>query len=52
MLDETLIWTNDETMENMQSYATDYSKLKGREREEILLQYYNETAKAKAKAVW
>lgn len=52
MLDPDLIWTNNETNENMESYANDVSKFKGRERDELLLKYYNETAHAKSNAVW
>lgn len=51
MLDPTLIWKESETTENMQIYANDFASLKGREREDVLLKYYNETAHAKAMAV-
>lgn len=52
MLDPDLIWKNDDdTTENMKCFAEDFSKMKGRDREEILLKFYSETAKAKAKAV-
>lgn len=51
ILDPSLLWTNEETGENLNSYAADYSMSKGREREEILFKYYNATAEAKAPAV-
>lgn len=51
MLDPDLIWKDDDTTENMKSYAEDFSKMKGRDREELLLRFYSETAKAKTKAV-
>lgn len=52
MLDPALIWTNSDMSENLASYANDFTQFKGREREEILIKYYAETAAAKAKAVW
>lgn len=52
LLDATLVAANTETAGNMESYASDYVELKGRQREELLLLYYQETAVAKAKAVW
>lgn len=51
MLDRALIAVDGDTADNMESYATDFGQLKGRQREEVLLQYYRETAAAKAKAV-
>lgn len=52
ILDWSLINKNFEAEENLNSYAADYSTSKGREREEILIQYYSATAVAKAPAVW
>ncbi|XP_062547959.1 SWI/SNF-related matrix-associated actin-dependent regulator of chromatin subfamily A-like protein 1 [Armigeres subalbatus] len=51
ILDWSLINKNFEAEENLNSYAADYSTSKGREREEILIQYYSATAVAKAPAV-
>lgn len=51
MLDPTLIWKEGETSENLQSYGNDFASLKGRDREDVLMKYYNETAHAKATAV-
>jgi SWI/SNF-related matrix-associated actin-dependent regulator of chromatin subfamily A-like protein 1 len=51
ILDPALIWTKNETEENLQSYASDLQKYKGREREEILMRFYSITAEAKAAAV-
>lgn len=52
LLDPALIWTNDDVGENMKIYASDFSKMKGRDKEELLLKFYNETAHAKTTAVW
>lgn len=52
LLDPTLIWTNDDIGENMKTYADDLSKMKGKEKDDVLLKFYNETAHAKKKAVW
>lgn len=41
-----------EAMENLKEYSSDIMKLKGKQREEVLLKYYSETAKIKARAVW
>lgn len=51
ILDWSLTGKHDEAGENLDIYAADYSTSKGREREEILIQYYNATAFAKAPAV-
>lgn len=51
LLDPSLLWTNQEMEEDLQSYAADYSISKGKEREEIMFKYYNATAEAKAPAV-
>ncbi|XP_055641973.1 SWI/SNF-related matrix-associated actin-dependent regulator of chromatin subfamily A-like protein 1 [Toxorhynchites rutilus septentrionalis] len=51
ILDPSLLWKNDDTEEDLNSYAADYSSSKGREREEILFKYYHATAEAKAPAV-
>ncbi|XP_062705938.1 SWI/SNF-related matrix-associated actin-dependent regulator of chromatin subfamily A-like protein 1 [Aedes albopictus] len=51
ILDGSLLSKNVEAEENLSSYAADYSMSKGREREEILIQYYSATAEAKAPAV-
>uniref|UniRef100_A0A1Q3F1L1 Putative swi/snf-related matrix-associated actin-dependent regulator n=1 Tax=Culex tarsalis TaxID=7177 RepID=A0A1Q3F1L1_CULTA len=51
LLDPSLLWTNQEVEEDLQSYAADYSISKGKEREEIMFKYYNATAEAKAPAV-
>jgi len=54
ILDSALILKNGNSDEekNLQNYALKYSKNVGRKREEILLQFYSETAKVKTKAVW
>lgn len=52
MLDSALIWQNEETKENMNSYAKDISKLKDHAHKEVLIRYYAETGQAKVKAVW
>lgn len=36
----------------MKEYANDFSKMKGRDKEDVLLKFYNETAHAKTTAVW
>lgn len=41
-----------ESIENCSQYASDIHKLKGAQREEVLLRLYAETAKLKAAAVW
>ncbi|KAJ6646348.1 SWI/SNF-related matrix-associated actin-dependent regulator of chromatin subfamily A-like protein 1 [Pseudolycoriella hygida] len=56
MLDPNKIWTtNDhdalEAVENAKVYSTDLLRLKGAQREEVLLRFYSETAKLKANAV-
>ncbi|XP_058824216.1 SWI/SNF-related matrix-associated actin-dependent regulator of chromatin subfamily A-like protein 1 [Topomyia yanbarensis] len=51
ILDPSLLWKNEETEEDLHTYAADYSMSKGRQREEILFKYYNATAEAKAPAV-
>lgn len=52
ILDSSLLWKNDDTEEDLTTYAADYCASKGREKEEILFKYYNATAEAKAPAVW
>lgn len=52
LLDPSLLWTNQEMEEDLQTYAADYSISKGKQREEIMFKYYNATAEAKAPAVW
>lgn len=57
MLDPDKVWkTNDcnvrEAAENAKVYSTDLLKLKGTQRDELLLRFYSETAKLKANAVW
>lgn len=52
LLDPTLIWTSDDIGENMKTYAEDFSKMKGREKDDVLIKFYNETAHAKKSAVW
>lgn len=52
LLDRALIEVTGELAENMESYATDVQQMKGRQREEVLFQWYRETSLAKAKAVW
>ncbi|XP_065095308.1 SWI/SNF-related matrix-associated actin-dependent regulator of chromatin subfamily A-like protein 1 [Ochlerotatus camptorhynchus] len=51
ILDSSLLSKNEEAEENLSSYAADYSTSKGRQREDILFQYYSATAVAKAPAV-
>uniref|UniRef100_A0A8D8NU11 SWI/SNF-related matrix-associated actin-dependent regulator of chromatin subfamily A-like protein 1 n=1 Tax=Culex pipiens TaxID=7175 RepID=A0A8D8NU11_CULPI len=51
LLDPSLLWTNQEMEEDLQTYAADYSISKGKQREEIMFKYYNATAEAKAPAV-
>lgn len=41
-----------ETIENLKEYSNDIMKLKGKQRDEVLLKFYAETAKIKASAVW
>uniref|UniRef100_A0A336MKG9 CSON003038 protein n=1 Tax=Culicoides sonorensis TaxID=179676 RepID=A0A336MKG9_CULSO len=48
ILDTSLIKTNDP---NLSQYADEFSKSKGRDREEILLKFYSATAEIKIKAV-
>lgn len=57
LLDSKKIWERDseemrESIENCTQYASDIHKLKGAQREEVLLRLYAETAKLKAAAVW
>lgn len=57
LLDPSLIWGDKddktrETVENLKEYSSDFLKLKGKQREEVLIKYYGETARIKAKAVW
>lgn len=57
MLDPEKVWsTSDhnvrEAAENAKVYSTDLLKLKGAQREEVLLRFYSETAKLKANPVW
>lgn len=52
VLDSSLIWTNDATKETCNSFTKHISASKGREKEEILLKFYAQTAEIKAKAVW
>lgn len=40
-----------ETVENINEYSSDYMKLKGAQRDEVLLKYYSETAHLKSYAV-
>lgn len=49
MLDPALIWTDSDAIENLKSYANDFWKDR---KDEVLLQYYCETAKVKSRAVW
>uniref|UniRef100_A0A182NET2 SWI/SNF-related matrix-associated actin-dependent regulator of chromatin subfamily A-like protein 1 n=1 Tax=Anopheles dirus TaxID=7168 RepID=A0A182NET2_9DIPT len=51
MLDPSYMWKNEEVEDNMNSYASDYSASKGRQRDEALIKYYSVTAEAKAPAV-
>ncbi|XP_035913171.1 SWI/SNF-related matrix-associated actin-dependent regulator of chromatin subfamily A-like protein 1 [Anopheles stephensi] len=51
VLDPSYLWTNEEVEENINSYASDYTTSKGRQREEALIKYYSVTAEAKAPAV-
>ncbi|XP_053664648.1 SWI/SNF-related matrix-associated actin-dependent regulator of chromatin subfamily A-like protein 1 [Anopheles marshallii] len=51
VLDPSYLWTNEEVEGNMNSYASDYTASKGRQREEALIKYYSVTAEAKAPAV-
>lgn len=57
LLDSKKIWerNSDEmraSIENCSQYASDIHRLKGAQREEVLLRLYAETAKLKAAAVW
>lgn len=57
LLDPNKIWhakdnSIKETIENCKEFSTDVLKLKGNQREEVLLRFYAETAKLKANAVW
>uniref|UniRef100_A0A182MCU0 SWI/SNF-related matrix-associated actin-dependent regulator of chromatin subfamily A-like protein 1 n=1 Tax=Anopheles culicifacies TaxID=139723 RepID=A0A182MCU0_9DIPT len=51
VLDPSYMWTNEEVEDNMNSYASDYTSSKGRQREEALIKYYSVSAEAKAPAV-
>lgn len=51
LLDRSLIQFDGAMGDNMEAYATDMNRLNGRQREEVLLRYYQETALAKTKAV-
>lgn len=51
ILDRHLLHMDLDTAENMKSFAEDFTKLKGKEKEDVLMRYYSETAKAKTKAV-
>lgn len=48
VLDPALISTTDE----INDIAKNFQNSKGRERENLLLQYYSQTAVVKVKAVW
>ena len=52
VLDSSLMWINDASKEALDSYAKHFSASKGREKEEILLKFYAQTAEVKTKAVW
>lgn len=57
LLDPSKVWSskNDsakEAVENAKEYSNDLSKYKGKQREEILLKFYGETARIKTHAVW
>lgn len=57
ILDPGKVWnSNDqsavEAAENAKVYHSDLTKLKGAQRDEVLLRFYSETAKLKANAVW
>lgn len=57
LLDPSSIWNatdekTRETVENMEEYSKDIDKLKGLQRDEVLLRFYAETAKLKVNAVW
>lgn len=56
-LDPEIIWKVQEdgmreTLENIKEYSSDIMKLQGKQREEILLKLYAETARIKSRAVW
>lgn len=52
-LDPDKVWrTNDQAAENAKVYSNDLLKLKGAQRDELLLRFYSETAKLKTNAVW
>lgn len=57
LLESEKVWNeNDESMretiENCKEYSSDVEKLKGDDRQEVLLRLYAESAKLKSKAVW
>ena len=57
ILDSQLVWddkddSSRDIVENMKVFSQDFQKLKGKQRDEVLLKYYAETARVKAKAVW
>lgn len=52
VLDPMLIISQENSDENLNTYAEKYTNSKGRKKEEILLKYYAESGKAKSKAVW
>lgn len=57
MLDREKVWSTHnhnvrEAAENAKVYSSDLLKLKGAQRDEVLLRFYSETAKLKANPVW
>lgn len=57
VLDKMSVWNaNDEavkeSVENLKEYSKDLMNLKGKQREEVLLKLYTETALVKQNAVW
>lgn len=57
LLDPSKVWNTKknslhETIENCKEFSADVMKLKGAQRDAVLLRFYAETANLKADAVW
>lgn len=57
VLDKASVWgctdeSTKEAVENIKEYSKDYQHLQGKQRDDVLLKWYTETAMVKANAVW
>ena len=52
VLDPALVWPSDEVKESLIKVAQHLQSCRSADREQILLQYYAQTAEVKIKAVW